>query len=85
MAHIEFDPNAGPVTLDDMKARYGTPPDDLTVDIRGGYLTLMSGGQAVRLEIGGRYGVFRNGAVRWETLLMMRILPALAQFQRGKG
>jgi hypothetical protein len=55
-------------------------PDDLKVDIRGGYLTLTCGMKHVQLALGGRYGVFCRGPVAWRELHMAYLWPALAQF-----
>ena len=58
-----------------------TVPDDLIIDIVDGFCRLSSGGKTVSLDIGGRYGVFRNGPVTWKDIVFHSLTPALWHLQ----
>jgi hypothetical protein len=58
-------------------ASLATVPDDLTVDIRNGQITLTSQGRCVVIDYGRGGEMFRDGPVPWQTLLMAYVWPAL--------
>jgi hypothetical protein len=63
------------ISLADLKAKYGAPPADLTVEMRGAKVLLRSGDMTVEMAV-------PFGVIAWDDVLYRYALPALAQFQR---
>jgi hypothetical protein len=65
------------LTLTALKDKYGDPPADLTIELRGNKAILTSGNDSVEMGV-------PFGAIKWSDVLHRYALPALAALREHR-